>query len=118
MNNLFEVTERRPDVPTKVAMFRATPFRSLSSRDERFQKSLLKRMRYMADTFAMEGEPADEGERLVYRTGSNSLQIYRASDSVWWINHDLAYRDMAREPLKLLPEEEARDMAQKELYRI
>lgn len=118
MNDLFRVPGRLPDVPAKVPMFRATEFESLSSRDSAFQTALAKRIGQAARVFEMESEPDDQGERIVFRNRSQSLEVYCASDSVWWTNHDLAYLDRPPGRMKLPSEIEAKKIAQRELQRM
>jgi hypothetical protein len=96
MNELFKLPERLPESPPKVPMFRATRFKSMGSRDESYSKSLARRLRAAQRSFGVEGDVRTEGARLVVRSGAASLELYRASDSLWWTDHGLAYQEAPR----------------------
>lgn len=93
MNELFKLPERLPDSPSKVPMFRATQFSTLSNRDEKYAKHLAKRLRAAQRSFAVEGEARSEGARLVARSNNRSLELYAASESLWWTDHNLAFQE-------------------------
>lgn len=99
-------------------MFRCTPFRSFSSRDHAGQRDLIGRRRQVAELFGMEGEPDERGDRVVIRSESRTLEIYRSSDSLWWTDHDLAGVDAPKASRKLLSEAEATAEAHRELARL
>jgi hypothetical protein len=117
MSYLFKVPDRLPDVPAKVPMFRATQFASLSSRDATYQRALAKRTSQAIKLFDLKGEPANQGERILVRDGSQSLEIYCASDSLWWANHDLSYSEGSGGGVKLPSEAEAKTISKRELER-
>ena len=93
MNELFKLPERLPKPLGKIPMFRATRFASLSSRDEKYTKDLARRLREAQKRFGLNGEPVSEGARFVLRTEQTSVEIYAASDSLWWTDHRLAYQE-------------------------
>lgn len=111
MNELFKLPERLPESPRKVPMFRATRFESMGSRDEKYAKDLARRLRAARRSFGVEGDMRTEGARLVLRSGSASLEIYRASDSLWWTDHALAYQEEPRKGDQLPDEGKARKLA-------
>lgn len=117
MSDLFKTPNRLPDAPAKVTMFLATEFASLSSRDSAYQNALAKRTSQATKLFELKGEPEDQGERLVIRDGSRTLQIYRATDSLWWANHELAHSEGVRGSVKLPSEADAKKIARRELER-
>ena len=93
MNELFKLPERLPKSLGKIPMFRATRFASLSSRDEKYTKDLARRLRAAQKRFGLNGEPVSEGARFVLRSEQTSVEIYAASDSLWWTDHRLAYQE-------------------------
>src|SRR6188474_2805599 len=95
MNELFTLPGILPKPLGKIPMFRATRFASLSSRDEKYTKDLARRLRASQKSFGLGGEPVSEGARFVVRSEQASLEIYAASDSVWWTEHRLAYQERA-----------------------
>ena len=95
MNELFKIPERLPKPLGKIPMYKATRFQSLSSRDEKYAKDLARRLRTARSSFGLKGEPATEGARFVVRSEQASLELYAASDSLWWTDHRLAYQERA-----------------------
>lgn len=93
MNELFKLPKRLPKPLGKIPMFRATRFASLSSRDAAYTEDLARRLRAARRSFELEGTPVTEGARLVLRTDQVSLELYGASDSLWWTDHRLAYQE-------------------------
>ena len=99
MNELFKLPERLPAPLGKIPMYKATRFASLSSRDEKYARDLARRLRTAQSSFGLKGEPATEGARFVVRSEQASLELYAASDSLWWTDHRLAYQERAAERL-------------------
>jgi len=111
MNELFKLPERLPKPPGKIAMFRATRFASMSSRDATYTKNLAQRLRAAQRTFGLEGTPATEGARLVLRSEQVSLELYAASDSLWWTDHRLACQERVTSREQLPDEGKAKKLA-------
>jgi hypothetical protein len=118
MNNLFQELKRLPEAPQKMPVFRANGFESLSSRDRGYQENFSKRIRAATSAFGMKGDESQEGERVVLRNSGQSLEMYRASDSLWWTDHDLLDHDQLSSRLKLPSDSEARKLAGAELRRV
>jgi hypothetical protein len=116
--NLFKGPDRVPETPNRVPTYQATTFRSLSSRDESFQSAVAHRTARAQRRFGFEGPPVDQGDRLVFRSDTQSLEIYRASDSLWWTDHELAHRDAVKGRISLPSEAVARRAASRELARL
>ena len=115
MSTLFQGPERLPNLPSKVPSFRATRFESMSSRDAKYQAAFTKRVKSSAKAFRMAGDPVSEGERLVVRSGTATLEVYGASDSVWWTDHALAYRERPAGKRLPLSADDARALADERL---
>jgi hypothetical protein len=78
------------DPPERVDVYR-TARRGLSSDDQR--QELQRRWEHWRGVFAVDGEPDNLGDRLVVLSASTSLEVYLASDSVWWTDRSRAYRE-------------------------
>jgi len=111
MNELFKLPKQLPKSPGKIPMFRATRFSSMSSRDEKYQAALARRLRAAQRSFGISGEPTFEGARLVLRSENESLEIYQPSDSLWWTNHGLAYQEKIPVGARLPDEARARKLS-------
>lgn len=117
MNELFKLPERLPTLPQKIPMFQATKFRTMSSRDEKYQSAIARRLRDAQRSFNISGVPTSEGSRLVLRTEKESLELYCPSDSLWWTHHSLAYQERLVAGARLPNEARARELASAQLER-
>jgi hypothetical protein len=83
----------------------------MSSRDQAYTKDLARRLRAAQRSFGVNGDVGTEGARLVARSGTASLEIYRPSDSLWWTDHALACQEELRKGGPLPDEGKARKLA-------
>ncbi len=117
MRDLIDMRAELPDAPATIPMFAASTAARLGDRDGKGEAAFVKRARQAIRTFGVPGEPTDEGERLVVRDGPRTLQVYRASDSVWWVDFDRAYGDAPDASSELPSEGDALLRARAELER-
>lgn len=68
----------------------------------------------VAERFAARGKVKETGSRFVIRDRKGVLEVFQASDSVWWTRHERRKEEIRR-PFKLPPEDEAVEMARKYL---
>ena len=111
MNELFKLPETLPKSPRKIPMFRATKFRAMGSRDEQYASALARRLRVAQRSFGVGGDARVEGARLVLRSENASLELYVASDSLWWTDHTRAYQESLPANTRLPDEARARKLA-------
>jgi hypothetical protein len=102
-DGLFEIVDPLPQPVGSMPMLRFTRADQLvpvkaDSRDD-FPENVQREIQ----RFRMPGEPTFKGDRAVVRAADQSLEVYRASDSVWWTDHRLAYVDAPLEPIQLPP---------------
>ncbi|XVU29549.1 hypothetical protein ACQPZJ_21470 [Actinoplanes sp. CA-054009] len=76
--------------PGPVTVYRAEG--ETSSRQLR--DDLMRRAERWREHFGLRAEPADLGERIVYLSETAALEVYLASDSVWWTDRTRAYQEI------------------------
>lgn len=81
-------------------------------------KQFEERMRIAMAQFELTGEPTVGPERALSRQGDVSLEIFRASDSIWWTNHQLANLDAPDGAVELPPEADAIALAKSTLAKL
>lgn len=81
-----------PEPPPTLPLFR-TSERRRSSVDLR--EDMLARWDRWRDAFKMDGEPMELGDRIAILSDRASLEVYLASESVWWTDRSAAYRELS-----------------------
>jgi hypothetical protein len=66
--------------------------RGRASSDE-LRQDLVRRWGHWREVFSIDGDPADLGDRMAYLDASTALEVYLASDSIWWTDRSNAYRE-------------------------
>ena len=112
MNKLFILPEKILENPGEITMYKT----SLKDPEISFDMQLKD---YIA-LFKLRSQPKDYGDSVVFQEKTFELEIFRASDSIWWAHNELAYREKVPENSKLPSEKEATELAAKyiEKYRI
>ena len=81
-----EIAER----PGPIGIYRTANGRISSAE---LRQDLLRRWERWREVFPVDGEPADLGDRLAFLGQSAALEVYLASESVWWTDRVKAYRE-------------------------
>ena len=81
-----EIEER----PGPISVYR-TANGGTSSRELR--QGLLRRWERWREVFSIDGEATDLGDRIAFLGESTALEVYLASESVWWTDRTKAYRE-------------------------
>lgn len=115
MSDLFKLPDHLPNIGKKMPMFLATRFKSAGNRDEKYQAAFELRIREAQQSFNLDGKPASEGSNMVIRSGTESLEVYGPSDSLWWANHKLALQEILATGTSLPDEDTARELANAQL---
>jgi hypothetical protein len=114
---LFVGPKRLPEVGRRIPMYRAMRFASLSHRDTEFATTMQRRVRRYTQLLGFTLSPIDAGDVILFREHDSALEVYRASDSLWWANTSLAFTE--RPAASRLPTEaEAKRLAARELARL
>jgi hypothetical protein len=92
MGDLFFGPDSVGPFPAKIPSFACTPHRSLSHSDKKYQAALRARLKASAQRFGIKAAPQDLGDRMVLRGTSEVLEVFSASDSLWWTDVERAYR--------------------------
>lgn len=108
---LFAYPRAIPEHIREVPMYKTMKYRTHSRREKDFAKDFDKRIKMYSGLFSIESEPDDLGDIVLFRDEDCTLEIYRASDSIWWTDRKLAYREEIPEDLKLPSEEDAMNIA-------
>lgn len=70
------------------------------------------RVKRAQTSFDMQGDPIQTGDRVVIEQGDQSLEVFRASDSLWWTDHSLMKLDLPTQEIQLPESSEAIELAQ------
>jgi len=114
-NDLFVYPKKIPKHIKKIAMYRTYKHRTFSRREKSAVKQFESRIKQFSGLFKARSEPIDSGDLMLFREKDYTLEIYRASDSLWWTHNELAYREKAPRGAKLPDEKQAYKIAEEYL---
>ena len=114
MSKVFSLPGKLPQYP-KAPLYRVSKYRTFSPRVEEAKAEFDARVKRCKEIFRIRGEPEDRGTQVVFRDGTKVLEVYRPSDSFWWTDSEVAYREEAPKGVKLPGDEEARGIALKHM---
>lgn len=109
MSELFVLPEKIREVPSKVPMYKALLFED--DPEKRFDE----RLKNCVEIFGLKSQPKDHGDSVVFQEETFELEIFRASDSIWWTHNELAYREKVPPDSELPSEGKAVELAAKYL---
>ncbi len=112
-NNLFSYPKVIPEFLESAMMYRTSPYKTLSFREKNVVNDFEKRLKKYAEMFNTKSKFSDMGDTAVAEDEDYTLEVYKASDSVWWTNDRLAYREEFSGREKLTSEKEALELAKK-----
>ncbi len=110
MNGLFQLPGRLPEVPKSIRLYQ-------TSADDPEKMGFGSRLNAYADAFKLRSRPQDHGDSVVYQERTFELEVFKASDSVWWEHKALAYREIPPEDTKLPSKRRAVELAERYLER-
>jgi hypothetical protein len=118
MSDLFIWPAKLPEVTGKIPVYRTSIYNSLAYRNADFTKDFTSRLELAKRKFQLTTEPLDRGDRVLYRENDATLEVFRASNSIWWAKRSLVDRDQLSKGPALPEEAEAKERAAAELKRL
>lgn len=94
MAELFTLPDTIPGSLGEAVLYRTA---SGGTRRSNFNK----RLNELKEIFKLRIKPKDFGESVVFSEKTFELELFRASDSIWWEHNRLAYRELVPENSKL-----------------
>lgn len=118
-NELFSVPKRLPPYrPEGVPLVMTRRPESLSHRRDDTSRELDERVDRFRQHFNMRAEPMDAGDRLIFHDHETTLEVFRTSDSLWWLDDELSYPEKPPRGARLPSREQALEMAREQLRRL
>jgi len=118
MSELFSLPEKIPPHRKQIAMYRTTELKTMSPREKTVAKYFDRRLRRYKEMFDLKEEPRDTGDTLFFREKEIDLEVYKASDSFWWTDRELAFQETLPRGAKLPNENAAVKYAHEYLSKI
>lgn len=111
MSEIFTLPKKIPRYLEEVPLYRVSKYKTYSPRLEEARAEFEARVKQCKDMFGIHGEPQDYGTQVVFKDGAKVLEVYRPSDSFWWTDLEVAYREDVPERAKLPDDEGAKEIA-------
>lgn len=115
MDSIFALPRDIPKHLEEAPLFRVSKYISYSHNRKDATEGFRDNVNHYKEKFGIKGDVKDNGTEVVFMDGSKVLEIYRPSDSIWWRDLDLAYRECVPEGTELPNDKEAREIALRKL---
>jgi hypothetical protein len=113
MSIVFSLPKEIPQHIPEVPLYRATKYATFSRKNEDVKAGLNERVERYQKLFKMKAAAEDQGTQVVLRDNLRVLEVYIPSDSFWWTDLEVAYREKIPDGSKMPGDEEAKKMALK-----
>lgn len=101
MSELFSLPKKIPSYKKQIALYRTTKLKTLSPRESTVARYFAKRINQYKEVFQLKQEPEDHGDILSFKDKEIDFEVYKASDSFWWVNRNLAFQETLMRGAKL-----------------
>jgi hypothetical protein len=114
----FELIAQLPTPVPSMPMLQLDVGVRLAQADPALEPDFRQRVSQAAGLFGLDAPPMFKRDRAIVRQDNLSLEVFRASDSLWWTDHRLANIDAPLSAIDLPAEHAARDIADGQLRRL
>lgn len=118
MSSLFSMPKTIPMYDKKIAIYRTTQLKTLSPRESTVARYFEKRLSQYKEIFGLRESPRDIGDTLLFAEKEFDLEVYKASDSFWWISRNAAFPETLKDGAKLPDMDTAAENARKRIERL
>ena len=115
MSELFTLPEKIPQQRQQIPLYRTTELKTLSPRESTVARYFDRRLKKYREIFMLTQEPEDNGDILTFKEKKFDFEVYKASDSFWMTNRELAFSETLPRGAELPKEDEAADKAREYL---
>lgn len=116
-NSIFQLPKTMPGPARSVPAFR-TAYTPEYFRKRSYIQHKTAIIRSLANLFEVEGEPLEQGPRMILLTSRQALEVYHASDSLWYTERSLANNENIEWSKNLPDERTAAAMAVEQLEKL
>lgn len=110
MSEILTYPKKMPQDYGKAPLYRVSRYKTYSPKIVEAKAEFDARVKQYKEILKISGKSEDFGTKVVIKDGSKVLEIYRPSDSFWWTDLEVAYREEPKGE-KLPSDEEAREIA-------